>query len=144
MFHELHESIQEHCLNTFDEMWSQESFEIVRAIFRIPQHFSVQQSFVHRYFIFYLISQPHSPPSKALQLDGWIFNLAFTCMVSLGSGATSRAILLRGSREDKTTLCRHEQWQDYQRPRHGTVRQDYHLYQQSVQLGNCRQAAHAP
>ena len=32
VFHELHESIQDHCLRSLDEMWSQESFEIARAV----------------------------------------------------------------------------------------------------------------
>ena len=42
VFHELHESIQDHCLRSLDEMWSQESFEIARAVIWVSQQLSVQ------------------------------------------------------------------------------------------------------
>ena len=42
VFHEPHESIQGHCLGSLDEMWSQESFEIICAVFWVSQQLSVQ------------------------------------------------------------------------------------------------------
>ena len=49
IIHELREPIQKHCLSSFDETRWQESCEIARAICRIPQQFSLQQTLVNRF-----------------------------------------------------------------------------------------------